>query len=144
MSLVTFTPEQSLDGFFDTDRFYGFPRVHEQQQEVLPKVNVIEKDEAFHLEAEVPGVTEKDVSVEFHDGILTLKSQLEKSSQYQYDKNNYRICEFGKQNFSRSFRLSDQIDSEKVVASIDQGILNITLPKKEQAKPKKIDVKVAT
>lgn len=140
MNLVTFNPEQALDSFFDTDRFFGFPRTHEEQPTVLPKVNVIEKDDAFHLEAETPGMTQKDVSIEFHNGVLTLKGDREQSS--QSDKNDYRIREFSKQSFARSFRLSDQIDSEKVVARMDQGILQVTLPKKEQAKPKKIEIEV--
>jgi len=140
MNLVTFNPEQALDRFFDTDQFFGFPRTHGEQPTVLPKVNVIEKEEAFHLEAETPGMTQKDVSIEFHNGVLTLKGHREKDS--QSDKNDYRIREFSKQSFARSFRLSDQIDSEKVAARMDQGVLKVTLPKKEQAKPKKIDIKV--
>lgn len=140
MNLVTFNPEQTLDRFFDTDRFFGFPRLDGNQSTVLPKVNVIEKDEAFHLEAETPGMTQKDVSVEFHNGVLTLKGEWQKNS--QTDKSDYRIREFSKQSFARSFRLSDQIDPEQVIAKMDQGILKITLPKKEQAKPKKIEIKV--
>ncbi len=140
MNLVTFNPEQALDQFFDTDRFFGFPRAKWDQPTILPKVNVIEKDEAFHLEAETPGMTEKDVSVEFHDDVLTLKGHREQNS--QTDKDDYRIREFSKQSFARSFRLSDQIDPEKVIAKIEQGVLKVTLPKKEQAKPKKIEIKV--
>ena len=140
MNLVTFNPEQALDRFFDTDQFFGFPRTHGEQPTVLPKVNVIEKEEAFHLEAETPGMTQKDVSIEFHNGVLTLKGHREKDS--QSDKNDYRIREFSKQSFARSFRLSDQVNSEKVAARMDQGVLKVTLPKKEQAKPKKIEIKV--
>jgi HSP20 family protein len=140
MNLVTFNPEQALDRFFDTDQFFGFPRIHGEQTSILPKVNVIEKDEAFHMEAETPGMTQKDVLIEFHDGVLTLKGNREQNS--HSDKNDYRIHEFNKQNFARSFRLSDQIDSENVVARMDQGILKVTLPKKEKAKPKKIEIKV--
>ena len=140
MNLVTFNPEQALDRFFDTDQFFGFPRTHGEQPTVLPKVNVVETEEAFHLEAETPGMTQKDVSIEFHNGVLTLKGHREKDS--QSDKNDYRIREFSKQSFARSFRLSDQIDSEKVAARMNQGILKVTLPKKEQAKPKKIEIKV--
>ena len=141
MNLVTFNPEKELDSFFDTDSYFGFPRIHAEQSLVLPKVNVVEKEEAFYLYAETPGMTQNDVSVEFQDGILTLKGNQEQNS--HSDSSNYRIREFNQQSFARSFRLSDQVDSEKVVARMDQGILKITLPKKEKAKPKKIDVKVA-
>ena len=140
MNLVTFNPEQTLDSFFDTDRFFGFPRANLDHPTVLPKVNVIEKDEAFHIEAETPGMTVKDVSIEFHSGVLTLKGHREQNS--ETEKNDYSIQEFSNQSFERNFRLSDQIDSEKVTARMDQGILKITLPKKEQAKPKKIEIKL--
>ena len=145
MNLVTFNPEQTLDSFFDTDRFFGFPRANLDHPRanldhptVLPKVNVIEKDEAFHIEAETPGMAVKDVSIEFHADVLTLKGHREQNS----ETNDYSIREFSKQSFERSFRLSDQIDSEKGTARMDQGILKITLPKKEQAKPKKIEIKL--
>ena len=142
MNLATFNPEQALDRFFDPDRLFGFPRANlfHDHPTVLPKINVIEKDEAFHIEAETPGMTVKDVSIEFHAGVLTLKGHREQNS--ETEKNDYSIREFSNQSFERNFQLSDQIDSEKVTARMDQGILKITLPKKEQAKPKKIEIKL--
>jgi HSP20 family protein len=140
MNLVTFNPEQALDSFFDTDQIFGFPRANLGQPIALPKVNVVEKDEAFYLEAETPGMTEKDVSVEFNAGVLTLKGQREQDS--KTEKTDYNIREFTRQSFERSFRISNQVDSEKVSARMDQGILKVTLPKKEQVKPKKIKINV--
>ncbi len=139
MNLVTFNPEQTLeDSFFSSDRFFGFPRANlfHDHEPAEPKVNVIEKDEAFHLVAQTPGMS--DVSVEFHAGILTLKGHSEQGA----EKNDYSIREFSPQSFERSFKLSNQIDAEKVTARMSQGILKITLPKKEQAKPKKIEIKL--
>ncbi len=140
MKLTTFDPAQALDRFFDTDRFFGFPQAKWGQPTVLPKVNVIEENEAFYLDAETPGMTEKDVSVEFHDGVLTLKGQREQNS--KTDKDDYHIREFSKESFSRSFRLSDQIDPEKVGARMEHGVLKVTLPKAGQTKSKKIEIKV--
>jgi HSP20 family protein len=140
MSLITYNPEHTLDNFFDTDRFFGFPRANLGNYTVMPKVNVVEKDDAFHLEAETSGMTEKDVSIEFHDGILTLKGNCEQDSEVK--NNDYRMREFSRQSFERSFRLDDQIDPAMVSAKMDQGILKVTMPKKEQAKPKKIEIKV--
>ena len=140
MNLITFNPEQALDSLFDSDRFFGFHRANLEHPVVLPKVNVVEKDEAFYLEAEVPGMTEKDVSIEFHAGVLTLKGNREQDS--ETEKNDYNIQEFNNQNFERSFRISNQVDSEKVSARMDQGILKISLPKKEQVRPKKIEIQV--
>jgi HSP20 family protein len=140
MNLVTFNPEKHLDSFFDIDTFFGLPRSNVEDSSVLPKVNIVEKKEAFYLDAETPGMTQKDVSVLFQDGILTLKGKQEQNS--HSDMSNYHIREFSKQSFTRSFKLSDQIDSGQVIARMDQGILKVTLPKKEQAKPKRIEIKV--
>ena len=80
MHLVTFNPEQDLNIYFDTDLFFRFPRTHEEQPKALPKVNVIDKDDTFHLEVETPSMTQKDVSIDFHNDILTLKGDREQSS----------------------------------------------------------------
>ena len=140
MNLVTFNPEQTLDSFFDTDRFFGFPRANLDHPIALPKVNVVEKDEAFYLEAETPGMTDKNISVEFNAGVLILKGHWEQDS--TSEKTVYNIREFTRESFERSFRISDQVDSETVSARMDQGILKVTLPKKEQVKPKKIKINV--
>ena len=86
---------------------------------------MIEKDDAFHLEAETSGMIQKDVSIDFHNNILPLKHIREQSS--QIDKNDYRICEFRKQSFVRSFRIKNQINSKKVVAKMGQVFLKVTL-----------------
>lgn len=140
MNFVNFNPDQELNDFFDTDNYFGFPQVYAEHSSTLPKVNVVEKDKAFYLDAEIPGLTSNDVSVEFQDDILTLKGTQKQNS--PSDSSNYRIREFNQQSFARSFRLSDQIDSAKAVARMDQGILKITLPKKEVIKPKKIEIAV--
>ena len=140
MNLVTFNPEQTLDSFFDTDRFFGFQRANLDHPIALPRVNVVEKDEAFYLEAETPGMTDKDISVEFNDVVLILKGHREQAS--TTEETDYNIQEFRRQSFERSFRISNKVNSETVSARIDQGILKVTLPKKEQAKPKKIKVTI--
>ena len=140
MNFVNFNPDQELNDFFDTDNYFRFPQVHAEHSSTLPKVNVLEKDKAFYLDAEIPGLTSNDVSVEFQDDILTLKGTQNQNS--PSDSSNYRIREFNQKSFARSFRLSDQIDSAKAVARMDQGILKITLPKKEVIKPKKIEIAV--
>ena len=138
MNLVTFNPEHTLDRFFDTDRFFGFPHSNLSRFPVLPKINIIEKEEAFYIEAETPGMTEKDISVEFHAGLLSLKGRHDQKS----ENDDYHVREFSHHSFERSFRLNDQVDPDKVTARMDQGVLKVTLPKKEQAKLKKIEVKI--
>jgi HSP20 family protein len=142
MSLVTFHPEQALDPFFnfDSDQFFNTKqnRWRTDAEAVSPKVNVTEYENVFHLEAETPGMKDKDISIEVHNGVLTIKGHKENKSETENE--NYHIREFSSQSFERSFKLSDRVDTEKVSAKIDDGVLKVDLPKHEQIKPKKIEV----
>ena len=140
MTLVTWQPEDTLNRFFDTDRFVNVQPLQWQAETetVLPKVNVTETDSSFYLEAETPGMQDKDIGIEVHNGLLTIKGHTENNS--EKEKENYHIREFSSQSFERSFRLSDRIDTEQVSAKIENGVLKVYLPKYEQVKPLKIEV----
>ena len=140
MSLVTWHPEEALDNFFDTDQFFNVKpnRWLAKTETVVPKVNVTENDNFFYLEAEIPGMQDKDINIEVHNGVLTIQGHKENES--DRNKENYHIHEFNKQSFERSFKLSDRIDTTKVAAKIDNGVLRVELPKHEQIKPQKIEV----
>ena len=140
MSLVTWHPEEALDNFFDTDRFFNVKpnRFYTEGETVVPRVNVTENENFFHLEAETPGMQDKDINIEVHNGVLTIKGYKEKESDKKNE--NYHIREFNKQSFERSFKLSDLIDTGKVAAKIENGVLRVDLPKHEQVKPRKIEV----
>jgi len=140
MSLVTWHPEEALDNFFDTDQFFNVKsnRWLAETETVVPKVNVTENENFFYLEAETPGMQDKDINIEVHNGVLTIKGYKEKESDKKNE--NYHIREFNKQSFERSFKLSDLIDTGKVAAKIENGVLRVDLPKHEQIKPQKIEV----
>ena len=140
MTLVTWQPEDTLNQFFDSDRFFNAQPLqwHAETEAVLPKVNVTETDNSFYLEAETPGMQDKDIGIEVHNGILTIKGHTVNNS--DKEKENYHIREFSSQNFERSFRLSDRVDTEQVSAKIDNGVLKVDLPKHEQVKPLKIEI----
>ena len=140
MSLVTWHPEEALDNFFDTDQFFNVKpnRWQAETETVVPKVNVTENENFFHLEAETPGMQDKDINIEVHNGVLTIKGYKEKEPDEKNE--NYHIREFNKQSFERSFKLSDLIDTGKVAAKIENGVLRVDLPKHEQIKPRKIEV----
>jgi len=140
MSLVTWHPEEALDNFFDTDRFFNVKpnRLYTEAETVVPRVNVTENENFFHLEAETPGMQDKDINIEVHNGVLTIKGYKENKADKKEE--NYHIREFNKQSFERSFKLSDRIDTGKVAAKIDNGVLRVDLPKHEQIKPQKIEV----
>ena len=142
MSLVTFHPEQALDPFFnfDSDRFFNTKQNlwRTDAETISPKVNVTEDENFFHLEAETPGMKDKDIGIEVHNGVLTIKGHKKNNS--ETEKEHYHIREFNSQSFERSFKLSDRVDTDKVSAKIDNGVLKVDLPKHEQIKPKKIEV----
>ena len=140
MSLVTWQPEEALDNLFDTDRFFNAKpdRLWAELEAITPKVNVTENENFFHLEAATPGMQDKDINIEVHNDVLTIKGHKEDESDTK--KENYHIREFSSQNFERSFKLSDRIDTDKVTAKIDNGVLRVDLPKHEQTKPQKIEV----
>ena len=140
MSLVTWQPKEALDNLFDTDRFFNAKpdRLWAELEAITPKVNVTENENFFHLEAATPGMQDKDINIEVHNDVLTIKGHKEDESDTK--KENYHIREFSSQNFERSFKLSDRIDTDKVTAKIDNGVLRVDLPKHEQTKPQKIEV----
>ena len=140
MSLVTWHPEEALDNFFDTDQLFNVKpnRCYTETETVVPRVNVTENKNSFHLEAETPGMQDKDINIEVHNGVLTIKGYKEKEPDEKNE--NYHIREFNKQSFERSFKLSDLIDTGKVAAKIENGVLRVDLPKHEQIKPRKIEV----
>ena len=105
---------------------------------VLPKVNVTETGNSFYLEAETPGMQDKDIGIEVHNGVLTIKGHTANNS--EKGKESYHIREFSIQSFERSFRLSDRVNTEQVAAKIENGVLKVDLPKNEQMKPLKIEI----
>ncbi len=101
----------------------------------VPSVNVKEDDDKYELEVAAPGLNKKDFKVELDKDVLTISAEIEKKS--EETENNYTRREFGKYSFQRSFTLPEQkVNGDKILAKYTDGILHITLPKKEEAKPK--------
>lgn len=108
-----------------------------------PSIDIKETDTAIEVEAELPGVDEKDVQVTLDDGVLTIKG--EKKAEKEETKKGYYMSERSYGSFLRSFELPAGIDADKVKATFAKGVLNVTLPKPvgAQAKTKKIEIKAA-
>ena len=140
MSLVTWHSKNPMETFFDANPFFLTKENtwDTSGEDYLPKINVIENKNSFHLEAEIPGMKDKDISIEVHNGVLTIKGN--KDDNGETEKENYHIREFSIHSFERNFKLSDRVNTEKVSAKIENGVLKVTLPIYEQVKPKKIDV----
>lgn len=100
----------------------------------MPAVNVIEDKDAFRIEVAAPGLEKKDFKIDVDDKLLTISSEKEVSKESK--DSNYLRKEFSYTSFRRSFTLPDIVDAEKIKASHKDGILTITIPKKEEAKKK--------
>jgi len=111
-------------------------------QMTTPKVNIIEKDDAFLLELAIPGVPKNLVTIDVKEDQLII--ELPKQETEEPEKINYLRKEYGYTEFKKVFNLTDDINQSAIDASLENGILTITLEKKEEAKgipPKTITIK---
>ncbi len=106
----------------------------------LPSVDVREEEDKYILEADLPGLNEKEIDVKTEKGLLTVSSR--KDEKKEEKKGEYLIRERRSSSFSRSFRLPEDVDKEKIEASYRNGVLTLELPKRAEVKPKSINVKV--
>jgi HSP20 family protein len=123
-----------FDDFFTRDLF-NWPSSSSTGTSI-PKVNIYETDNEFHVEMAAPGMTKDDFKVELDNNMLTISSQ--KETEESDDKKNYQRKEYSFQAFVRSFHLPDSAEAEKINAKYVDGILNLVIPKKEEAKRKAI------
>lgn len=115
----------------------------EQPTEFLagtPAVDVVEEGDHVKVTAELPGMTEKDFTVEAQEDRLILRG--EKKSEKKEKKRNYYYSELSYGSFSRTIPLPVEVDAAKAQANFKNGVLEITLPKTENSARKKIDIKV--
>lgn len=101
---------------------------------ISPRVDVSENEKAYEIEAEIPGVDEKDVSVSVTDGRLVLRG--EKKTEREEKKKDYHMKERSYGAFERSFRLPEDVEVDKISADFSNGVLNIIVPKSAKAKSK--------
>ena len=107
----------------------------------VPAVDVTEKENAYEITAELPGMDDKNVELKLANGVLTIKG--EKTEEKEEKKKDYHLSERRYGSFERAFQVPDGVDADKIEASFKKGVLTITLPKtpQAQAKQKKIAVK---
>lgn len=127
-----------LTDFFDNDRFFDSEWMKRMQ--VVPAVNVSEKEKEFEIELAAPGLTKKDFNITVDNGILTIAC--EKEMEKENKEKNYTRKEYSYTNFSRSFTLPENVKTDKVDAVYENGLLRLILPKEVETrvKPKAIEV----
>ncbi|MGM0648249.1 MAG: Hsp20/alpha crystallin family protein [Bacteroidota bacterium] len=103
----------------------------------LPAVNVKEDEDAFNIEVAAPGLQKKDFKVNLENDRLTISSEKKEENKDKDRDDNFTRREFSYQSFQRSFQLPENlVDADKIKASYKDGILNVHIPKREEARPK--------
>lgn len=129
------------------NRMFGLARTGEREGKDLfsrsdwaPAVDIKETDQAFTVEAELPGMSKDDVKVTVHDGVLTIKGERKQEEETE-DKKVHRIERFYG-SFMRRFTLPENVDENSVRANFKDGLLTLTINKAEPKEPKAIEVNV--
>jgi len=134
MTLMRWNNQPALANFFDDMFDKRFELTHRKNCGCNPMVNVKEDENTFEMELSVPGYDKKDISINLENNVLSISS--EKEVKEEKENTNYTMREFSKSSFSRSFTLPKSVNADKIKADYNNGILNLTLPKKEEDKMK--------
>lgn len=137
MSLARFSQQYPslFDRFFENDLFDWSNRNFSATNTTLPSVNIKESIDDFEVEVAAPGFAKDDFKIELNRDMLTISSEKEINNEIK-EGQQFTQREFSYQSFSRSFTLPNIVDSEKIGARYENGILRITIPKKEESKPR--------
>lgn len=113
------------------------PATREDSRFLVPPVDIYETESTLVVIADLPGVDKDDLNIHVEDDILTIDANAHDGLPGESLRDEFRLMRF-----HRQFTLSDQVDQEKIAAGLDHGVLTITLPKAEAAKPRQIPVSV--
>jgi len=129
---------REIDRVFDA--FFG--QNEQQARRWVPPVDLVEAEDHFVLKADLPGLSEEDVSIEVQDGSLTISGE-RRAEHEERERGWYRIERaFGR--FNRSLTLPDGVDADRIQASFSHGVLEVRIPKPEQRKPRRIEISSAS
>lgn len=140
MNLTLWRPFSGISPF-RRERDNWIERFFEDTTTLVPALDLKEDEDKFTVQIELPGVEQKDVSITLKEDVLTIQGEKKTEKEEKTEQRTFTERSYG--SFSRSLRLPASVDSEKVTASFDKGILEILLPKAEEAKPKSVKIKAA-
>ena len=95
----------------------------------LPSVDVSENKKEYAVKAEIPGLSEKDIELTWHEGVLSIKGEKKEEKEEKGKNRYYKECSYG--SFHRSIPMGDNVEWEKAKAKYKKGVLSVTIPKKE-------------
>jgi HSP20 family protein len=141
MNLVTWDPYRELNRI---NRLLGFVQPARERDEELslgawmPPVDIMEEKDRILLTAELPGFQEGDIAIEMEGNVLTLRG--ERKSEVEKEGRTFHRVERSYGQFLRSFTLPNNVDRERIQAKFSNGLLEIDMPKREEAKPRQIRI----
>lgn len=146
MSLVKFNNGNlfptAFSDFFKSDRFFNPSWLEGEFEQTMPAVNIKEDNKQFFIDLAAPGFDKNDFKVNVEEGMLTISA--EKKNEKKETNERFTRREYSYNSFSRTFTLPQNSNSEKLDAKYEDGILKLTLPKKEETKVSlKKEIKVA-
>ncbi len=147
MKLIKWTPQQSMFGDFDRmlNEVFGdgwnLPIMGSGRSNWVPAIDIAESDLNFRISADLPGLSKKDVKIELHDGVLTVRG--ERAVENDSDDGNFHRRERSFGAFERSFHLPEEVLENKITAGFKNGQLNITLPKSKVVQSKGREIKIS-
>lgn len=106
---------------------------------IIPAVDIYSKDEVLTVVADMPGIDGQSLKIDFKEGILTIEGQANDTGYKQYRS---LLCEYQIANYYRSFSVSEEIDIEKIEASVKNGVVTIRMPRSPKPKARKIPIKI--
>lgn len=134
-----FLPD-TINSVFNDSFFRFLEDLPSEGREWSPAVEVIENETEFRFTLEVPGIEQKDIAIEFDNGVLTFSG--EKSTEEHPNSDRIRSERwYGK--FTRSFTLPKSADPEKISANLKNGVLVVSVQKREESKPRKVEVRIS-
>jgi HSP20 family protein len=122
-----------IDEFFGSDVFPGFFLDFDKRM-VSPAVNIIESKDNYRIEVAAPGLDKADFRINVENNVLTISAEKEEKNEEKDEQ--FMRREFNYSTFSRSFTLPESLDAEKISANHNSGVLNVVIPKREEAKAK--------
>ncbi len=136
-----YTPVKNLISLPDgIERFFESMGLDLRHSDTVwcPSVDISETEEAYELQADLPGMKKENITISYKDQVLSLSG--EKSQEEEKKEKNYHRIERSFGRFERSFRLPSEIKPEEIKASFKDGVLSVRVPKTEEAKPKEISI----
>jgi HSP20 family protein len=133
---------RTRDSIFDDlfNELYSLPTsfLSKSGMDLSPRIDISETDNEYKIEAELPGINQKEIDVKIDNNILTIKGKKEDIKEEK--EKNYHLRERYYGAFQRSISLPNNIEPEKIKASFENGVLNISVPKNDKRTPKKIEI----